>query len=269
MSSVTEAEAAASRRARYRWPLPRRLVLVLLLLNLFLGLAAYFVEGAGWPLVERVARGKVERAIGPGSWQVRVGLTSWWDLLSGHVGLVDLAGEGVRLKNGLPVTRMTAKVWDMTVEGDYMTKLGSITYDVHVSEPDLNVYLRKKSGGRLRPVLSASLREGEMEVIARDRFTGIGLPFKVKGTMRVRDGTQLDFILDEASVANYDVDTIADLLVRYQVNPVVDLRELPFGLHIERFDLHAGVVDIRGTAAPPLPFLLKRDRLDPSPSPIP
>jgi len=260
---------ARAEPARDRWPLPRSLVLVLLLLALVLGIAAWFVQGAGWPLVEYMARRKIERAIGPGSWQVRVGLTSWWDLLSGHLGLVDVAGEGILLKNGLPVSQMSAKVWDMDVEGDYMTRLGSITYTAQVSEDDLNRYLRLRSGGHLRPVLAATLREGEIEVTARDRFLGVGLPFHVRGSLRVRDGTQLDFLLDEASVGSLDIDTVADLIVTYKLNPVVDVRELPFGLNISRFDLHPGYIEVRGNASPPLPFLLKRDKDGPSPSPSP
>lgn len=242
-------------KAAGRAGLPRRLLLILLTVNVLLGCMAWFISVAGWPLVERAARAKMVKALGPGEYQAHVYLTSWWDLLEGHYRLLDVTGLNVRLKNSLPVARLTATVWSMDVQHDAIVTLGSASYSVRLLEGDLNDYLRQKSHSHIKPVPTVHLLDDEMEVSARGPL-GIGLPVHVRGKVQVADEQRLNFSVADASLGTLDVEGPVRAVVEV-LNPVVDLAELGLGLRIQRFDLKPGEIVIAGTAAPPLPFSLK------------
>jgi hypothetical protein len=104
--------------------------------------------------------------------------------------------------------------------------------------------------------------DGELVVTLRDRFLGIGLPAQIRGKVEVRDGTRLNFMPDGAELGPLGIPQTALDVALAILNPVVDLKDLPFGMTIQEFVLRPGELEMAGTASPPLPF-----PLNPPPSP--
>jgi len=235
---------------------PRALILVLLALNLALGGALVVLRTVAWPLAERVARDRLAGAVGSGQYVARISLTSWWDLMCGRVGLLEITGDNVRLSNGLPVAHFTATIWNLESHHDTIVKIGSVNWAVRVIQGDLNDYLRGRSNDRLRPVPTVTLLQGAMEVSARDGVPGAGLPEHIRGRVEIADGTRVNFALPRASVDDAPVAGPTALMLS-QVNPVLNAGELPYGLTIRSLDIHEGEIEVAGTAAPSLPFSLR------------
>lgn len=241
------------------------LVILLLAINLLLAAGNVLAWGPGWSMVERVASGKVERSVGKArSLQVHVWSTRWLDLLAGRVGLLRLDAHRLRLKNGLRVADIAFVAQGLRATPDSVQELGAVRWFVRVREADLNRFLKRRAG-LLHPVPTVRLRPGEMEVTARQMF--IDLPIRVRGGLRVEDGTRIHF--DVALGA--DVKTLVVAGAMAYLNPIVDLRDpemAPLGVSIGRLELRDQGLEVEGTAAPPLPFMIPRKpEVEPSPEP--
>ena len=235
-------------RGRLSWAL-----VLLVAVNLLLAGANSLVWGTGWRFVEDVARGKAERSMGRArSMRVQVWSTTWFDLLGGRVRLVRFDAQRLRLKNGLRVSTVSLLVQGVKASADSITDLQGVRWFVRVKEADLNRFLQLR-GGLLHPVPSVRLLRGEMEVTARQLF--IELPVKIRGRLRVQEGTQIHFDVP----SGWDVKGIIVSGALSYLNPIVDLRDAhmaKLGVSIARLQIMDGVLELEGTASPPLPFVV-------------
>lgn len=229
------------------------LALVLLAVNLLLACGNVLVWGMGWRWVEDVAGGKVERSVGRARvLRVHVWSTSWLDLMGGRVRLLRLDAQRLRLKNGLRVSTLSLLVQGVRAGSDSITELQGVRWFVRVKEADLNRFLRLR-GGLLHPVPSVRLLRGEMEVTAKQMF--MELPLKLRGGLRVQEGTKVHFEVPPG----WDVKGLIVSGALSCLNPIVDLRDeqmARLGVSITRLQITDGVLELEGTASPPLPFLV-------------
>lgn len=244
-----------------------RIIRLLLAVDLVLLCGAVFLSGPGRRVVAWEATRRLTRALGPAaSYDVQV-YASWWQLLWGEVPLMQVRARDLRMKDGLRVATVDARIEGVTLRGNVITALSAVHFNAEVSEAALNDYLPvRPQRMRFEPSLRLSLLDGQVRVaLMLPGPFGFSLPtsLEVVGKLRASDPQHLRFTVDDGSLG---IGYLPAWLRDHGIT-VLDLASSPFGLHVDALRVLPGRVQVEGTSAPPLPLVLRK--LEEIPTPLP
>lgn len=254
------------RLSRLVWPPGRgpRLLRVLLLVDVALALAVGVMWGPGPGLVVSEARRRLTRSLGPAvSYELKISAT-WWQLLWGEVPAMQIHARDLHMKDGLRVAALDARLEGVKMRGNTITALESARYRAEITEDALNSYLPiRPQKMRFEPSVRLTLKDERVEVRAYQAVFGVPVPMPLlaSGRLRASDPTHLRFVVDEAGFG------LGRLPTWLRELTVLDLGPSPFGVRVDDLQVGSGVIVVTGTAAPPLPLVLRPVDATPEPSP--
>lgn len=262
---AVKAEGRA-RLSRLLWPPGRgpRLLRVVLLVDVALALALAIMWGPGRDFVAFEARRRLTRSLGPAaSYEVEISAT-WWQLLWGEVPAMQIHARDLLMKDGLRVAVLDARIEGLKMRANTITAMESACYRAELSEDALNAYLPiRPQKMRFEPSVRLTLRDDRVDVRAYQVVFGVPMPMPLQasGRLRASDPTHLRFTVGEASFG------LSRLPAWLRDFTVLDLGPSPFGVRVDALQVTPGRVVVTGTAAPPLPLVLRPADASPSPSP--
>ena len=248
------------------WPPGRgpRLLRVVLVVDVALLMAGIFMWGPGRDVVTWEARRRLARSLGPAaSYEVEV-FASWFQLLRGDIPDMRIHARDLRMKDGLQVSDLEARIEGLSVHGNTITALGGTWYRAEITEEALNAYLPiRPQKMRFEPSLRLHLKDDRVEVRAQHTLLGVSvpMPLQASGRLRASDPMHLRFVVEEAP---FGVGRLPSWLRELTV---LDLDSSPFGVRVEQLEVKAGVVVVTGTTSPHLPLVLTPADASPEPSP--
>ena len=168
---------------------------------------------------------------------------------TGVAELVRAVGVRVQPRNGPTLDRLEIEMRDARYDRDLRRLVGaeSVRATVWVRPNDLERFLEREE--RVRSASVTLAPPDRMRLRFRPEL-GLPIPLNVMaefaGTIEGR-GSELHFVVEEASAAGFDVDDdMADRLTRF-INPIVDLSELPLDLEVTSVTIENGALRVDAT----------------------
>jgi hypothetical protein len=171
------------------------------------------------------------------------------DAGDGTADRVSAVGVRVEPRDGPTLDRLEVEMRDVRYDRDLERLVGaeSVRATAWLRPNDLELFLEQEE--RVRSAQVTLEQPDRMRLRFRPEL-GLPIPLnvmaEVTGTIEGR-GSELHFVVEEASAAGFDVDDdLADRLTRF-INPIVDLSELPLDLEVTSIRIENGALRVDAT----------------------
>jgi LmeA-like phospholipid-binding len=198
--------------------------------------------------VERSIREQLPQLIGPADrYEVTVSRSSG-SLIAGRIPWINIHSRNVRAIEGLTLDEL-----DVRLEGVRFSRasravqeIGMTRFDARVSAPSVVRFIHHRSPN-LRDVQVAFTGQG-VRVHATPSLVGIGVPLEVEGRPSLRGSAAIDFSASRVAVLRLGLPEFAVRRLEERINPLVDLRTMPFPVHLTAVRVEDDRAVISGTA---------------------
>ncbi len=206
------------------------------------------------PIADAQLRAALGRTLGTSNIEVRIATwpppAVWW----GKVDVLSVAARHLRVGT-LDVDAFDATLNRVRFDPEvlYATRaleirsLGSGVAHVTVTQDALAALLALQPS--LRDV-AVTLQSGRVSLGATVSVLGASLRATGDGRLVLRGDTAVDLLLDQIAVAGVHLPAAMMGEVARSVNPVLDVRSLPFGLHLTGLTIAGGRVMLDAVAGP-------------------
>ncbi len=169
-------------------------------------------------------------------------------MLRGHIDRLHIEGRNVQIAPNLMVSHLNVDMEEVRVDPS-SRKLKSVrqtVFETQVREEAVNRYMNASRQGNSD--VRIDLEPGQLTVVARPTFHGVGTEVRISGTPQIRKGTEVHFVTDSASVARIPVPAWIINKLLEDVNPVLDLAEMQFPVSLTAVSVKKDVVVMTGRA---------------------
>lgn len=149
----------------------------------------------------------------------------------------DVALDGVRIDPGALYARHAFVVRHVRSGIGHITVSQTALRDLLAFQPSLRD-------------VSVALASGRVTVGATVSVLGAPVRATADGRLILRDGTTVDFVLDRISVAGVPLPSAIGAQVARSVNPVVDVRSLPFRVRLTGLEVADGAATLDAVVEP-------------------
>ena len=216
----------------------------------FVGLLAG-VAGCGGNSVRHRVERSVEQSlpgiIGPAqSYSVQAD-GSTMGMMNGKLRGLDIIGIGVQLPSGINITRLNAKVTDITFDpGTKKIKsVGAAEYSASLSDAELTRYLRGKYPSV--PGLSVAMNSGLINISAKPGVSIVKLPIRADAGLVIRDERKLALSLLQFEIAGINAPNFAVDYLESKMDVIFDANDLGFNAKIKSVVIGPGTLTLNGT----------------------
>jgi hypothetical protein len=199
--------------------------------------------------VERRIERRLADVVGPAdSYRVRIRDTSDAKLVLGRARRVEIEGRGIHAKSQMLLDLVRLTLIDLEYEGGepYFVSVRRSDLEVEFSDGALNRYLQEHHG-RYKPEIHFAPDLVNVRMVYP--FLGEPTPIRATGRLLIREGRQLLFDAETATVSFIDQPGFGERFVEDRVNPLLDLSRIDFPARLESVQVLQGRIRAHGTAA--------------------